>query len=162
MAAQAQSWYSYGPMDLQPLNNEGPYPLYFWYTWNPYPILFHSGSYVNSGVAAYDYIIPVQIPQGKIIKNMRVVFIDNDGTSGANLTVTFRRINKYTGQEDDIYEINTGSYPALEIIQAQSDTSATKPSYIGIVNNSCSYYIMVHFGAANTNLKFFGVTLGTN
>jgi hypothetical protein len=100
-------------------------------------------------------VAPVHLPNGAIIKNMRVMYIDNDGTH--NIQAILRRVNMYTGNGVHIFDItSSGLSPS---IRTMIDSSAPSGAIRLVSNSVLQYYVMIYFTAPSADLRLYGVVI---
>ena len=108
------------------------------------------------------FLIPLTLPEGKIIKWLKLHFYDNNTTAGWQLQCMLVRVNKYVenGNPQEIYKVDTaGSWG--DIVAQKTDLIPAHPSRTLIVNKACHYYLMINFNSATTmDVRFYGASLG--
>jgi len=150
VGAQAQKYYTYGERTLIPYGFED-WALYYSY---------QGGAYVNSTTSEYSYFIPVEIPDGEIVRYMRLIYYDNAAETYQYLDANFYRINMWTGVWEKIYGVDTKGV-AADLPQTKVDLSPEESARTKIINSACSYVITVYFNYASSDLRFIGVVLVT-
>lgn len=104
------------------------------------------------------FLAPVHLPDGVILRNMRLHYLDNNSGNLMDIFCNFIRINKYTGGRDYIFQTSTGGSTSSSIRSIVDNTCPTA-AWRQVRNNSCNYYILLGFGAAGTSLRVYGVTI---
>jgi hypothetical protein len=104
------------------------------------------------------YYARVDLPDGAIIKWMKVHYVDN--ASGPYMKVYLRRANKYNGISDVIYGVSASAVnPA---ILTSTDLTPGNPAWTLVNLNVFNYYIMMKFedGNGGGDVRLYGVTIG--
>ena len=103
------------------------------------------------------FYTPVYLPQGSIIKWIRVHVIDNDSTY--DIQGALFRGNKYTGAGNMIYFVQTSG--ASSSVRHFTDTSPSPPAQTLVNNDVCTYWVGIAFGAGPSGLdrRVYGVTI---
>lgn len=105
------------------------------------------------------YYARVDLPDGAIVKWMKVHFVDN--ASGPYMRVYLRRANKYNGISDVIYGVSCASSVSTSI-QTFTDASPNNAAWTLVNLNVFSYYIMMDFHSGNggDQIRLYGITIG--
>ena len=142
--------------------NDGSLQIWFGAYFDIPTMTQYFGTYAFSLGAFSYYLIPLTLPEGKIIKWMKLHFYDNNTTAGYQLECWLVRVNKYVenGNPQEIYKVDTaGSWG--DIVAQKTDLTPASPARALIINKACHYYLMIDFNAANTNdVRLYGVSLG--
>jgi hypothetical protein len=99
---------------------------------------------------------PVYLPDGVIIKNMRVVYWDGDVDH--DLKVELKRQNVFTpGSTDVVFDfLSSGDTSA---VQYGIDSTTPINAYRKVQNGPVTWYIIVHFGEATTSLRVYSIQI---
>lgn len=99
----------------------------------------------------------VDLPDGAVIKWMKVHFYDN--AAGPFMRVYLRRANKYNGISNVIYGVIASALSPS--ILTETDSAPTNPAHTLVNLNVFNYYIMLQFdGHGGSDLRLYGVTIG--
>ena len=95
----------------------------------------------------------VHLPEGAIIKNMRVLLIDT--SADYNVTVRFIRSNMYLGTGDSIFEVSSsGSSGAVQsLVDSSTDVASNRKVYTNVL----TYSVQLYFSGGDGNIKVYGV-----
>jgi hypothetical protein len=119
------------------------------------------GEYVRRDLETGWLFAPVHLPSGAVVKNMRVVYYDNDASN--NMKVYFSFFNHFTVNpavlnQIDIFQFSTaGADSAVRI--AVDSTHQRKAADRLIRNNTCTYFVSVDFNAASDNLRLYSIQI---
>lgn len=118
-------------------------------------VLYRSGSCVFMNSTYGFMVAPVDLPDGAIIKNIRVFYYDN---SSESIELEFIRHNQFSGDRNILFSIVTqgqfnGSRSSVDSICSPA------PSYRKVYNNTCQYYLKAQFGTEGGTLAIFGVSI---
>jgi hypothetical protein len=100
-------------------------------------------------------VAPVHVPNGAIIKNIRVMYIDNDATYSIRVVLT--RVNMYNGNTADIFDITSSG--ASVSIRTMIDSSAIPASLRLVSNAVCQYYVLAYFSDPSEQLRLYGIVV---
>jgi hypothetical protein len=120
--------------------------------WNPL-----GGDYVYlGGTGSSTLCAPVFLPDGVMIKNMRVVYYDND--SGDDLHVELHRQNVFVpGTTLVVFEFSSSG--ATNAVQYAVDSTTPVPAKRKVQNGPVTWFIKAHFGDAGPSLRLYSVQI---
>jgi hypothetical protein len=107
------------------------------------------GGYFTGDADAYGCLIaPAYLPQGATVTAMFVSVYDND--AARNITVTFRRVDNFTGSGTSLASTSTsGSFAGIQTIATSSITDPV------ILYPDNSYYLTTCLGSSSRQNLFF-------
>jgi hypothetical protein len=111
--------------------------------------------YLYKDTSADNLYAPVYLPDGAIIKNIRVMYMDNDA-SGDVYAILFRS-NMYTGTRDTLLQVQSSG--ASSAIQNMVGSTCTPPSLRLVNNAACQYFLRLYFTSFGTDLRIYGVAI---
>jgi len=120
--------------------------------------MFMGGQFVYKTDTIGYLTAPVHLPDGAIIKNIRVFYYDNHVSS---IQVSLYRRNQYTDDFTQLFYLQTAEAINSDRFAVDS-TCSPAPSYRKVYNNACQYYLRVYFGATGNDLKIYGVAIEYN
>ena len=98
---------------------------------------------------------PVLLPDGAVIKNIRVFYYDNDAEY---LQVSLVRRNQFTDDMVSLFQVQTQG--ATSGFRSSVDsTCSPAPSYRKVYNNTCQYYMRAYFGTTGSSLILYGISI---
>lgn len=120
--------------------------------------MFMGGQMVyKTGTLGY-LTAPVHLPDGAVIKNIRVFYYDN---SSYYMQVNLVRRNQFTDEMTSLFTVQTSG--ALDEYRSIVDsTCSPAPSYRKVYNNTCQYYMRAYFDTTGSNLILYGISIEYN
>ena len=113
------------------------------------------GTSVVKNTIISSLIAPVFLPDGAIIKNIRVMYLDNTVTF---MQVWLCRVNMFTELKEDIFDVTSSGQSAS--IRSMVDSSCPIPAWRLVNNGACQYFVRVHFDSCDTSvLKLYGISI---
>lgn len=104
------------------------------------------------------FLAPAHLPDGAIIRNIRLHYYDNNSGTMMDIFCNLLRINKYDGSRDYLFQ-TTSAGPASSSIRSVVDFTCPTPAWRQVRNASCNYYVHIGFGATGNTLRVYGVTI---
>lgn len=103
-------------------------------------------------------IAPVHLPSGAIIKNIRLIFYDNNSSPSAQILCWLLRVNKFTGDYYVIFNLETmGTEDAIRSIV---DSTCPVPAKRLVNNGAVNYGLTITFLAdCDINCRVYGATI---
>lgn len=112
-------------------------------------------TYLLKTTASGYLIAPIHLPEGAIIRSVRVVYYDNDTDA---IYWYVGRANKYTGDKDYLFTAYTDG--AVDAIRSSVDSSCQPAaSYRKVYNGSCHYWVELRFYSVTSDLRVYGVVI---
>jgi hypothetical protein len=140
--------YSVSPCEFVP-ESQAEKQLQIW-NWGAY-------MYRQSTSTEQWYYAPLHLPDGVIIKWLRIHFYDN--YEYQYLSVALRRVNKYTKVSEVIYDVSSLG-ASTETVRYETDYSPTIPALTKVNNGACTYFLMLRMTSYDPGLQLVGVTIG--
>jgi hypothetical protein len=97
----------------------------------------------------------VNLPDGVVIKNMRLLYQDN--STDYNLTATLWRMNMFTGGSTALFLVSTSG--ASPTSQSLVDSTTSVPANRMVYNNVLQYCVSLYFHGGDSNIRVYGVTI---
>ena len=126
--------------------------------WNEeedFNIWYGQGIYLSKDSTNGPVYAELDLPDGAIIKSMRILYIDN---STSSMEARLMRTNLFNGDMDILFSA-TSTGESTSMGSAVDSSCSPASSYRKVYNNACSYCIRVYFNDFGTDLKLFGVTV---
>ena len=95
----------------------------------------------------------VNFPNGAVIKNMRVLLLDN--SADYDVTARFIRANMYLGAGDFIFQVTSSG--ASTAVQSLVDSSTGLASNRKVYNNVLNYGVQLDFDGGDGLIRVYGV-----
>jgi len=116
------------------------------------------GQYViKSGSAGWLYA-PVNLPDGVVIKNIRVHYYDN---AAADLGVNFVRVNHFIPDYNTVFYVESSGASTSHQWKTDS-THDTVAAHRLVSNGACTYFIVAVMPAASSDLRIYSVQIEYN
>ncbi len=97
----------------------------------------------------------VYLPDGAVIKNMRLLYQDN--STHYNVTATLWRMNMFTGGSTALFLVSTSG--ASPTPQSLVDSTTSVPANRMVYNNVLQYCVSLYFNGGDSNIRVYGVTI---
>lgn len=119
------------------------------------------GEYVRRDSDSGWLFAPVHLPSGAVVKNMRVVYYDNDASNNINFFFSF--FNHFTVDpaglnQIDIFQFSTAGASSAARIAVDS-THQRKAADRLIKNNTCTYFVSADFTAVSDDLRLYSIQI---
>ena len=113
--------------------------------------------YITSGGSGY-LTAPVILPDGVIIKHVRLNFIDN--TDSGYVQVHLVRLNHFNGSSANVFSITTeGSTSSSSVQWALDFTASPADSFRKVQNGQVTWNIYAHFSSSSSDLRIYSVQI---
>jgi hypothetical protein len=112
------------------------------------------GEVLKTATNGYLYA-PVNLPNGAIIKNMRLLYIDN--SASYNVTAILYRTNLFTGINTSLFSVVTSG--ASTSRQYLVDSTTTYASDRKVYTNVLQYNIQLYFSGGDSLIRVIGITI---
>ena len=114
-----------------------------------------ASGYVFSPNNSVTLFAPVHLPDGVVIKNIRLSYLDNDGAF--NIELSLKRMNMFSGELNTMF--STSSSGASGSMRTVVDSSCSPAaSYRKVYNNACQYFLQVSLRTPSTQ-QIYAVTI---
>jgi hypothetical protein len=140
--------YSVSPCEFIP-ESHGEKQLQVW-NWGTY--MFRQATSTEQW-----YYAPLHLPDGVILKWLRIHFYDNYDFQYIN--VTLRRVNKYTKTNEVIFDVSSLGSSTLPV-RYETDYTPAVPAWSKVNLGACAYFLMLRMTSYDTGLQFVGATIG--
>jgi hypothetical protein len=101
------------------------------------------------------YLAEVHLPDGVKMKNMRLLYYDNDGSN--NMECTLYRHNMFAPDCTAVFSVT--STGAETTIRSAVDSTTSPNSNRVVYNNVCTYTIRILLNSTGSNMRLYGVTI---
>jgi hypothetical protein len=129
-----------------------------WSNTAEYSTLISPGNYfyLYAPSAATAMLAEVHLPDGVKIKNIRLLYYDNDATNDVECVLW--RHNMFAPTMDDIFTVLSSGASSTQV-RSGVDSTTFPNSHRVVYNNVCNYTIRLFFPAGGTALRVYGVTI---
>jgi hypothetical protein len=119
------------------------------------------GEFVRRNSTAGYLFAPVHLPSGAIVKNMRIMYVDNDAANDMVIYLGFFNhftINPAAQNKIDIFQYITNGSSSNVRIAVKSAHQRMAADRV-IRNNTCTYFIQVNFTAASDLQRIYSIQI---
>jgi hypothetical protein len=119
------------------------------------------GEFVRRNTTAGYLFAPVHLPSGAVVKNMRIMYVDNDAVN--DMVIYFSFFNHFTINPSAMNQIDIFQYitngASGSVRTAVKSTHQRMAADRLIKNNTCTYFIGVDFTAASDNQRIYSIQI---
>lgn len=113
------------------------------------------GNWVLKTTTAGYLYAPINLPNGVVIKNIRVFVYDN--SASYDVTARVWVTNMFTGIGKELFSVSTSG--SSTSVQALVDSTTPIAADRKVYNNVLQYCLQLNFSGGDSNIRVYGVTV---